>query len=60
MRTIVWGTIPVGAFIGGVLGESIGVVPTLVIGAVIGILAVPWILLSPVMKLRSIPEQAGA
>jgi MFS family permease len=60
MRTIVWGTIPVGAFIGGVLGESIGVVPTLVVGAVIGILAVPWILLSPVMRLRSIPEQVDA
>lgn len=59
MRTIVWGTIPLGSFIGGVLGESIGVVLTIVLGAVISILALFWILLSPVMGLKSIPAQAN-
>jgi MFS family permease len=58
MRTIVWGTIPLGSFMGGVLGESIGVVLTIVLGAVISTLAVLWILPSPVMGLKSIPEQA--
>lgn len=59
MRTIVWGTIPLGSFIGGVLGESIGVVLTIVLGAVISILALFWILLSPVMGLKSIPAQTS-
>lgn len=58
MRTIVWGTIPLGSFMGGVLGETIGVVLTIVLGAVISILAFLWIVLSPVMGLKSIPEQA--
>lgn len=56
MRTIVWGTIPLGSFLGGVLGESIGVVLTIALGAVISMLAVFWILLSPVIRLKSIPE----
>jgi MFS family permease len=59
MRTIVWGTIPLGSFLGGVLGETIGVVLTIVLGAVISILAMFWILLSPVMVLKSIPEAAA-
>jgi len=57
MRTIVWGTIPLGSFLGGVLGESIGVVLTIALGATISILALFWILLSPVIHLKSIPEQ---
>lgn len=58
MRTIVWGTIPVGSFLGGVLGASVGVISTIILGAVISMLAVLWILPSPVMGLKSIPEQA--
>ncbi len=57
MRTIVWGTIPLGSFLGGVLGESIGVVSTIALGAVISMLALFWILLSPVIHLKSIPEE---
>jgi MFS family permease len=57
MRTIVWGTIPLGSFLGGVLGESIGVVLTITLGAVISMLALFWILLSPVVRLKSIPEE---
>lgn len=57
MRTIVWGTIPLGSFLGGVLGESIGVVLTIALGAVISMLALFWILLSPVIRLKSIPEE---
>jgi hypothetical protein len=44
---------------GGVLGESIGIVATIVLGSVISILALFWVLFSPVMALTSIPEQAG-
>lgn len=57
MRTIVWGTIPLGSFLGGVLGESIGVVLTIALGAVISMLALFWILLSSVIRLKSIPEE---
>lgn len=57
MRTIVWGTVPVGAFLGGVLGNGIGVVQTIVIGAVISMLAFLWVIFSPVVSLKSIPKQ---
>ena len=33
-RTIVWGTIPIGSFVGGILGGAIGVVNTLYFGGV--------------------------
>jgi len=56
MRTIVWGTIPAGSIIGGVLGGTIGVVNTLYAGAFVGGLATLWILLGPVVKIRKQPE----
>src|SRR5207249_2322482 len=55
MRFMVWGTIPIGSFLGGVLGRSIGLRPTLWIGAGGGVLAFLWPLLSPVRRLRVIP-----
>ncbi len=59
VRTIVWGTIPIGSFVGGVLGERIGVVPTLVVGAIVATLASIWILAGPV-RLREQPVAATA
>lgn len=56
MRFMVWGTIPIGAFIGGVLGGTLGLRPTLWISAVGGVLAVLPPLLSPVRSLERIPE----
>jgi MFS family permease len=55
MRFIVWGTIPVGALLGGALGDAIGLWPTLLIGAVGQLLAPLWVLLSPVRALREQP-----
>jgi MFS family permease len=55
MRTIVWGTIPVGAFVGGILGSTIGVVPTILLGGVLGTLASLWIILGPVIRLKEQP-----
>ncbi|MDQ1438260.1 MAG: hypothetical protein QOK43_1889 [Acidimicrobiaceae bacterium] len=54
MRFMVWGTMPVGAAVGGVLGGSLGLRPTLFISAAGACLA--WIppALSPVWRLRSI------
>jgi MFS family permease len=59
MRTIVWGTIPVGAFLGGVLGESVGVLMAIIVGAVVSTLAFLWVIFSPVMALKAIPRQGG-
>jgi len=54
MRTIVWGTMPIGSFIGGLLGTYLGLVPTLYIGAAVSSLAGLWILAGPI-RLREQP-----
>ena len=58
MRTIVWGTIPLGAFLGGILATALGVVPSLVIGIVIAGGSVFWILFGPIIRLTVQPEPA--
>jgi MFS family permease len=60
MRTIVWGTIPVGAFIGGILGTSIGLVQTIALGGILSTLAALWIVLGPVIRLREQPAPVMA
>jgi MFS family permease len=55
MRTIVWGTIPIGSVVGGILGTAIGVVPTIVLGGFISLLAAGWILAGPI-RIRVQPE----
>jgi predicted MFS family arabinose efflux permease len=55
MRTIVWGTIPLGAFFGGILGTAIGVVNTILLGGAISALAAIWIFLGPVGRLKEQP-----
>jgi predicted MFS family arabinose efflux permease len=57
MRFIVWGTIPIGALLGGFLGDRIGLQPTLLVGAIGQLLAPLWVLLSPV---RDLKQQPGA
>ncbi len=47
MRFLVWGTIPLGAFLGGVLGQTIGIRPTLLVAAIGGSLAFLPVFLSP-------------
>ncbi len=55
MRTIVWGTIPVGAFLGGVLCSIVGLVPAIVIGSVISGSAALWVILGPIIRLQACP-----
>jgi MFS family permease len=55
MRFIVWGTMPIGSLIGGVLATTIGLLPTIWIGALGGFVAVAPVLFSPVRSLREIP-----
>ena len=55
-RFVVWGVIPIGTFVGGVLGSRIGLRPTLWIAAAGQLLAFLPPLLSPVRRLRSLPD----
>lgn len=59
MRTIVWGTLPLGAIAGGVLGNAIGVRPAIVVGLVGGAFSFLWVLFSPVRHIREMPESAA-
>ena len=58
MRLIVWGTIPIGALIGGILGNVFGLVPVLWVSAIGASLSFLPVLFSPVRGLREIPAQA--
>jgi MFS family permease len=58
MRFLVWGTIPIGALLGGALGEVFGLWPTLLAMSVCGLLAPLWIVFSPVRALRVQPASA--
>jgi MFS family permease len=57
MRFIVWGTIPLGSLIGGVLASQIGVKETLIVGGAGACLPFLPVLLSPVRAIKDMPEQ---
>lgn len=56
MHSLAIGLVPIGALIGGVIGQTIGVRPTLFLAAGGEIAAVMWLLLTPVWSLRNLPE----
>ena len=57
-RFIVWGTLPIGAALGGVLGSQLGVRQTIWIG-VSGIwLSGFWVFFSPLRRMRDIPSSS--
>jgi len=56
MRWIVWGTIPLGTFAGGVIGQAIGLRAALWVGAVGSLPVFIWVLLSPVRSIKTMPE----
>jgi MFS family permease len=58
MRFLVWGTMPIGAVIGGVLAQLLGVHAGILIGAILGLFPFLSILFSPVPSLKTIPEPA--
>jgi MFS family permease len=59
IRFLVWGTMPIGGIIGGVLATVIGVHQAIWIGAILGLAPVLFPLLSPVRHIRSMPEAVG-
>jgi MFS family permease len=56
MRFIVWGTIPIGGLIGGVLASTVGLRQTIAVGAIGGGLAFLWLVFSPQRRLHDMPE----
>jgi Transmembrane secretion effector len=60
MRTIVWGTFPLGGVLGGALGSTIGVVQTIILGGLVSTVAALWIFLGPVIRLKEQPAPVMA
>jgi MFS family permease len=59
-RFLTMGAIPLGSFLGGVLGETIGLRATLVVGGLGMLLPVVWLLRSPARALQAIDAQTHA
>jgi predicted MFS family arabinose efflux permease len=55
VRFLVWGTIPIGALLGGTLGQTVGLWPTILAMVIGELLAPAWVLFSPVRHLRVQP-----
>jgi MFS family permease len=60
VRFIVYGTMPVGGLLGGVLGEWLGVLPALWIATAGGAVACLPVVLSPLVRMRDLPDQLDA
>jgi MFS family permease len=55
IRFVVWGVMPLAALLSGVLGETLGVLPTMWIGAAGSFLASGFVLFSPLTRMRVLP-----
>ncbi|WP_158882502.1 MFS transporter [Amycolatopsis anabasis] len=60
VRFVVWGTMPIGGLLGGALGEWLGVRGTVWVAAVAAPLTVVPLLLSPLRRMRDIPDVTGS
>lgn len=56
-RFVVWGSMPIGAFAGSVLGQSFGVRHAMWVGVVGELLAVLPVLFSPLRRMRDLPVE---
>ena len=57
-RFINYGVRPIGALLGGALGATIGVRETLFVVTIVAVAGVLWLIGSPVLRLRDLPEAA--
>ena len=57
IRFLVWGPMPIGAFIGGILGSQLGVLPALWIAAVLNFVGALPVVLSPLVRMRDLPKE---
>jgi MFS family permease len=60
IRFIVWGVLPIGGFIAGVLATGIGVVPTIIVGAVGALLAGIPVYFSKLWGMKHLPTEMVA
>jgi MFS family permease len=60
MRFIVWGTIPIGSLMGGVMATILPVREALILAALGSFTSVLWVLFSPLRTLRDIPADMAA
>jgi MFS family permease len=56
IRFVVWGVLPIGSLIAGVLGTAIGVLPTMWIGAGGAFFAAVFVLFSPITRMKQLPS----
>jgi MFS family permease len=59
IRFIVWGVMPIAALLSGILASTIGVVPTMWIGAAGALLPAAWVVFSPLLGMRELPRAAS-
>ncbi|MFC7613825.1 MFS transporter [Actinokineospora soli] len=60
VRFIVWGTLPLGGLLGGTLGTWLGIRTTVWVAAFGCAAAALWVVLSPLRKLRDLPDPEPA
>lgn len=58
IRFVVWGVLPIGGLASGLLSTAIGIESTIIIGAVGSILACAFVVFSPLLGMREMPQQA--
>ena len=54
--TINYGVRPLGALVGGLLGSTLGIRPTLVLAAIGGAMSCLWLVASPIARMRHLEE----
>lgn len=60
IRFVVWGTMPIGALLGGIIGERFGILTALWVAAGGGALASLPVLFSPLIRMRDLPRHLDA
>jgi len=55
-RWINWSILPLAAILGGIIATAIGLRGTILVGAVIGLLSLPWLIFTPIRTLREMPR----
>ena len=57
IRFMVWGSMPIGALISGLLGHTIGIIPTIWLGACGALFSACFVLFSPLRTMREMPQE---